>query len=240
MLEVENLSVEVLRKRLLKGFSISLKAGECHVIMGPNGAGKSTFSNMLAGDPKYKVREGKVVYDGVDLLSLSPDKRAALGLFVSPQHPVEIPSLSNFEFLKEAFRAREGSKWDEKIFEGILREKMEAFSMDGGFLKRGVNAGFSGGEKKRYEIFQMELFSPRLVVLDEIDSGLDIDSFEMIAGRINAFRSKGNCFIIITHYPRILKYIKADFIHVIKDGTVVRRGGADVVDLLEKGGYGSI
>ena len=244
MLEVKNLEVVVDGKILLKDFTILVKKGESHVIMGPNGAGKSTFLNVIAGHPKYKVKKGKILYEGRDLLKVPVEKRAISGIFSSFQYPIEIATVSNFEFLFSAYNLRikeKGKKiLDRKAFEKILKEKMKLFNMKKEFLERGINKGFSGGERKKNEILQMSLFSPKLSILDEIDSGLDVDSLKVIAKIIEGLRTTKNSIILITHYKNLLRYINPDFVHILKGGKIVKTGGKELANQLEKKGYDGV
>jgi Fe-S cluster assembly ATP-binding protein len=243
MLEIKNLKVEIKGKILLKNFNLAVKEGEVHAIMGPNGAGKSSLSKVLAGHPKYQVVEGEIWYKGESLLDLPPEKRALSGLFVSFQYPIEISGLTNFEFLFTSFNLRKKVLKEEPIskaaFEKLLEEKLNLLQMRGEFIRRGVNEGFSGGEKKKNEILQMALFSPDLAVLDEIDSGMDIDGLKVISENINSLKTKKNSFLIITHYQRLLSYVKADYVHILKEGKLVKTGGPELAKEIEKKGYES-
>ena len=225
MLEIKNLCVSVDSKPILKGLSLSIGRGEIHAVMGPNGAGKSTLANILAGHPAYEATSGEIWFKGQDLLDMDPEERARVGLFMSFQYPLEISGVTNRQFLEAAMRAL-GK-------EGKIEEKMGELEI----LDRNLNEGFSGGEKKRNEILQMALFSPDLAVLDETDSGLDIDAIRIVAKRVNAMRSPERSFLIITHYQRLLDYIRPDFVHVLADGKIIRTGGAELALELEEKGY---
>jgi len=237
-LVVTNLHAGIESKEILKGFGITVKPGEVHAIMGPNGSGKSTFASVLMGHPKFEVTDGRMHFNGSDLLELSPDARARLGLFLSFQYPFEVAGLSVAKFLFAAYKARFP---EEKILPLLFQQKLKALlselRMDPSFSGRDLNVGFSGGEKKRAEILQLKLLRPRLAVLDETDSGLDIDSLKLVAESVNALRSPDFSAIVITHYKRILNYLKPDFVHVIYDGCVVASGGHELADRLESQGY---
>ncbi|TZG26458.1 Fe-S cluster assembly ATPase SufC [Sphingomonas montanisoli] len=245
MLKIENLHAEVDGKAILKGLSLTINPGEIHAIMGPNGAGKSTLSYTLAGRPGYDVTEGKVTFDGQDLLDLEPHERAAAGLFLGFQYPVEIPGVSNVQFLREALNAQRKKRGEDALSGGdfLKRAKVQAdalgFSMD--MLKRPVNVGFSGGEKKRNEMVQMGIIDPKLAILDETDSGLDIDALRVVSDGINRImRTPDKAVLLITHYQRLLDYVKPDFVHVLAGGRIVRTGGAELAHELEREGYGTI
>lgn len=245
MLEIKNLKAKVDEKEILKGLNLTVKAGEVHAIMGPNGAGKSTLSKILAGHPAYEVTEGEVKYDVnfqmQNLLELTPDVRAKEGIFLGFQYPVEVPGVSNFTFLQTAFNSileHQGSEpMNESDFREFLQLKMKLVSMKPEYLERPVNVGFSGGEKKRNEILQMAVLSPRLALLDETDSGLDIDALRIVAEGVNKLRSKDKAIILVTHYQRLLEYIKPDYVHVLADGKIVQTGDASLALELEKKGY---
>ena len=241
MLEVTNLKVRAEDKLILKGINLSIKAGEVHAIMGPNGSGKSTFARALAGHPGYDVVEGSVTYQGKDLLDMDPDERARDGLFMAFQYPVEIPGVNNAYFLKAALNARRKHQGLEELdamdFMAVVRAKAKLLAVDEAMLQRAVNEGFSGGEKKRNEIFHMAVLEPTLAVLDETDSGLDIDALRVVSEGVNAMRSPDRAFIVVTHYQRLLDYIVPDFVHVLSDGLIVRSGGRELALELEEKGY---
>ncbi len=241
MLEINNLKTTVGGAEILKGLSLKVNAGEVHAIMGPNGSGKSTLALVIAGHDDYIVTDGTVQYDGQDLLGLTPEERAREGVFLSFQYPVEIPGVNNAYLLKAAINAKrrhEGqSEVDAFEFLQLAREKMKNLDMDPSFLNRSVNEGFSGGEKKRNEIFQMIMLEPRLAILDETDSGLDIDALKAVAKGINAMRSPDRAIIVITHYQRLLDYVEPDFVHVLSEGRIVRTGDKTLAQQLEDKGY---
>ena len=241
MLKIENLHVRVAGKEILKGLSLEVKAGEVHAIMGPNGAGKSTLGYVLAGRDGYEATQGRIEYDGRNLLDLEPEARAAAGMFLAFQYPVEIPGVNNTYFLKAALnaqrKARGESELDSMQFLKLVREKLAVLHLKEDLLNRAVNAGFSGGEKKRNEIFQMALLEPKLAILDETDSGLDIDALKMVADGVNAMRAPDRAFLVITHYQRLLDYIVPDFVHVLADGRIVESGDASLALRLEEHGY---
>ncbi len=242
MLEVKNLHVQVDDKEILKGMDITVAPGEVHSIMGPNGSGKSTLAQVLAGKEAYEVTKGEVTFQGKDLLDLEPEERACEGIFLAFQYPVEIPGVANTYLLREALNAKREYRDEKPLkhveFGKLAREKMKALGIDEDLLKRSVNAGFSGGEKKRNEIFQMQILEPTLAVLDETDSGLDIDALKIVANGVNSMRDSGRSFIVITHYQRLLNYIVPDFVHVMVDGKIVRSGGKELAHELEEKGYG--
>lgn len=241
MLEVKNLRVQVNDKEILKGMNITVAPGEVHSIMGPNGSGKSTLAQVLAGKDAYEVTEGEVTFQGKDLLDLEPEERACEGIFLAFQYPVEIPGVANTYLLREALNAKREYRDEKPLkhieFAKLAREKMKTLGIDEDLLKRSVNAGFSGGEKKRNEIFQMQILEPTLAVLDETDSGLDIDALKVVAEGVNSMRGSGRSFIVITHYQRLLNYIVPDFVHVMVDGKIVRSGGKELAEELEEKGY---
>jgi Fe-S cluster assembly ATP-binding protein len=244
MLNIKNLQAKVEEKDILKGLDLVIKPGEVHAIMGPNGAGKSTLGNVLTGRAGYEVTGGSVSFEGKNLLEMETEERAREGLFLAFQYPVEIPGVSNLEFLKasvDAVRSHRGQDpMDSMTFLKLAREKCKAVNLDQNFLKRGVNEGFSGGEKKRNEIMQMMLLEPKLCILDETDSGLDIDALQVVAEGVNSQRDPNRSFIIVTHYQRLLDYIIPDFVHVLADGKIVKSGGKELALELEEKGYGWI
>ncbi|MCA6063331.1 Fe-S cluster assembly ATPase SufC [Thalassolituus marinus] len=242
MISIKNLHANVEDKQILKGLNLEIGPGEVHAIMGPNGAGKSTLGNVLSGRDGYEVTEGSVVLNGKDILEMEPEERAREGLFLAFQYPVEIPGVSNLEFLKasvDAVRAHQGKDaLDSVQFLKLAREKCKAVNLDASFLKRGVNEGFSGGEKKRNELMQMMLLEPELCILDETDSGLDIDALQVVAEGVNAMRDPKRSFIVVTHYQRLLDYIVPDYVHVLANGRIVKSGGKELALELEEKGYG--
>lgn len=245
MLEIKNLHARVEEKEVLKGINLKINAGEVHAIMGPNGSGKSTLSKVLAGHPAYEITEGEVLFDvnfqKKNLLEMEPDIRAKEGIFLAYQYPVEVPGVSNFSFLHTAFNAvieHQGSeKLNEVDFRQILQEKMKIVSMREDFIDRPVNVGFSGGEKKKNEILQMAVLSPRLSILDETDSGLDIDALRVVSDGVNKLKRKDNAILLITHYQRLLDYIKPDYVHVLVNGKIVETGDSSLALKLEERGY---
>ena len=244
LLEIKNLHASVGDKEILKGVNLTLRRGEVHAVMGPNGAGKSTLGAVLAGRPDLTVTEGSVRYAGRDLLALSPEERSWAGLFLSFQYPVEIPGVSITNFMKAAIAARRKAQGLPELTPGeflkLLKEKMAFVQMKNEFAKREVNVGFSGGEKKRNEIFQMAMLEPTLSILDETDSGLDVDALRIVAEGVNRLRTPETAAIVITHYQRLLEYIVPDVVHVLKDGRIVETGGRELVDRIEREGYESI
>jgi len=244
LLEIKGLHASVEGKEILKGVDLQIRRGEVHAVMGPNGAGKSTLGAVLAGRPSYEVTAGSILYDGADLLALSPEERSWAGLFLSFQYPVEIPGVSITNFMKAAVAARRKAQGLAELTPGeflrLLKEKMALVQMKGEFARREVNVGFSGGEKKRNEIFQMAMLEPTLSILDETDSGLDVDALRIVAEGVNRLRTPETASIVITHYQRLLEYIVPDVVHVLKDGRIVRTGGRELVDRIEKEGYESI
>ena len=242
MIEIKDLQASVEEKEILKGLSLNIGPGEVHAIMGPNGAGKSTLGNVLAGREGYEVTGGSATLNGKDILDLDPEERAREGLFLAFQYPVEIPGVSNLEFLKasvDAVREQQGKPaLDSVQFLKLAREKCKAVNLDQSFLKRGVNEGFSGGEKKRNELMQMMLLEPSLCILDETDSGLDIDALQVVAEGVNAMRDANRSFIVVTHYQRLLDYIVPDYVHVLANGRIVKSGGKELALELEEKGYG--
>jgi Fe-S cluster assembly ATP-binding protein len=241
MLEIKDLHAGIGGKKILKGFNLTVKAGEVHAIMGPNGSGKSTLAKVLAGDPHYDVTGGEVLYKGKTLLGLEPEDRALAGVFLAFQYPVEIPGVNNASFLRMAYNAKRKHDGKPEVdpleFDEFLREKLKVVQMNPGFINRSVNHGFSGGEKKRNEIVQMAVLDPSLAVLDETDSGLDIDALRIVAEGVNKLRRPDNAIILITHYQRLLDYIEPDVVHVLADGQIVRSGDKSLAKELEETGY---
>ena len=244
LLEIKGLHAGVEDKEILKGIDLTIREGEVHAVMGPNGAGKSTLGGVLTGRPGYEVTAGSVEFRGRNLLEMTPEERSWAGLFLSFQYPVEIPGVSITNFIKAAVNARRKSQGLPELkpaeFLKLLREKMALVGMKGEFARRDVNVGFSGGEKKRNEIFQMAVLEPVLSILDETDSGLDVDALRIVAQGVNALHTPQTASIIITHYQRLLEYIVPDVVHVLKDGRIVRTGGRELVDIIEKDGYAGI
>ena len=241
MIEIKNLHANIEGKEILKGLTLTVNAGEVHAIMGPNGAGKSTLASILAGREEYEITKGDVTFEGADLLELSTEERAHLGLFLAFQYPVEIPGVSNVNFLRTAINETRDAKGEDPIsakeFMAMVREKSKIVELDSKLASRSVNEGFSGGEKKRNEIFQMAMLNPKLAVLDETDSGLDIDALRIVANGVNTLKSADNASIVITHYQRLLDYIVPDFVHVLHDGKIVKTGNKDLALELEEKGY---
>ncbi len=241
MLKIENLKVRVEGKEILNGVNLEVKPGEVHAIMGPNGSGKSTLAHILAGRGDYEVVEGKATWHGQDLLEMEPEERAYAGLFLAFQYPVEIPGVNNVYLLKAALNAIRENRGEEPIdsadFLALVKEKMKLMGMDEAFIRRSVNEGFSGGEKKRNEIFQMLVLEPTLAVLDETDSGLDIDALKIVAQGINKLRSDDRAFVMVTHYQRLLDYVEPDFVHVLSGGRIAKSGDKNLAVELEKHGY---
>jgi len=241
MLKIENLHASINGREILKGLSLELQPGQVHAIMGPNGAGKSTLGNILAGRDGYEITEGTVEFEGKPLLELDPEERAAAGLFLAFQYPVEIPGVNNTYFLRSSLNAQRKARGEEELdsmqFLKLVREKLSVLHLDDKLLHRGVNEGFSGGEKKRNEIFQMAVLEPKLAILDETDSGLDIDALRHVAEGVNALRSPDRAFLVITHYQRLLEYIRPDVVHVLADGRIVESGGPELAEQLEEHGY---
>jgi Fe-S cluster assembly ATP-binding protein len=242
LLEIQNLHASVDGAEILRGVNLTLGPGEVHAIMGPNGSGKSTLAAVLAGKEEYEISEGRVLLDGEDLLGMAPEERAREGVFLAFQYPVEIPGVSNTYFLRAAVNAvrkhRGLPEYDAVSFLKLVREKVKLVGLDESLLQRPVNEGFSGGEKKRNEIFHMAVLEPRLCILDETDSGLDIDALRIVADGVNSLRSADRSFLVITHYQRLLNYIVPDHVHVLIDGRIVRSGGRDLALELEQKGYG--
>ena len=242
MLQIQNLHARIDDNEILRGIDLTVNPGETHAIMGPNGSGKSTLAQVLAGRDEYEITEGNVNFEGEDLLELAPDERAAKGLFLAFQYPVEIPGVSNTYFLRAAVnavrKARGEKEMDSIDFLSFIKEKIKLLELDPSLLSRSVNEGFSGGEKKRNEIFQMAVLEPKLGILDETDSGLDIDALKTVADGVNALRSPDRSFIIVTHYQRLLNYIVPDFVHILMDGRIVKSGTKELAYELEAKGYG--
>jgi Fe-S cluster assembly ATP-binding protein len=242
MLTIKNLHVRAEGKEILKGIDLHVDAGEIHAIMGPNGSGKSTLARAISGHPEYEVTAGEVIYNGADLLDMDPDERAREGVFMAFQYPVEIAGVNNAYFLKAAVNAKRKhqglSEYDAMEFMQLIKEKSQLLDIDQSMLSRAVNEGFSGGEKKRNEIFQMALLEPTLAVLDETDSGLDIDALKIVAKGVNAMRGPDRAIIVVTHYQRLLDYIVPDFVHVLSAGKIVKSGGKELALELEQKGYG--
>jgi len=241
MLKIENLKAGIEETKILNGINLSVNAGEVHAIMGPNGSGKSTLSAVIAGNESYEVGSGSIIFEGEDLLELDPDQRAHKGVFLSFQYPVEIPGISVSNFLKAAISEKRKQLGLDPISAkdllGKMREKMELLNMKKGYLSRNMNEGFSGGEKKRNEIFQMAMLEPKLAILDETDSGLDIDALKIVANGVNKLKNKNNATIIITHYQRLLDYIIPDYVHVLHNGRIIKSGGKELALELEEKGY---
>ena len=244
ILEIKNDELSIDNKKILKGLSLNVNEGETHAIMGPNGSGKSTLSYMLAGRDGYELDNGSITFDNIDLTPLSPDERSNLGLFLAFQYPVELPGVSSTNFLREIFNSRKKYLGENELshldFIKHLRKVAENLSIKDEMLKRYVNFGFSGGEKKRFEILQMALLNPKISVLDETDSGLDVDALKIVSEGVNNLKDKKNAVIVITHYQRLLDYIKPDIVHIMSDGKIIKSGGADLALYVEKNGYSEI
>jgi Fe-S cluster assembly ATP-binding protein len=244
MLEIKNLQVKVEDKEILKGVDLSIQGGEVHAIMGPNGSGKSTLAHVLAGREGYEITGGQAFFEGKDLLALSPEDRARAGIFLAFQYPVEIPGVNNTYFLKAALNALRKSRGEEELdamdFLELVKAKLKPLKMDESMLQRSVNEGFSGGEKKKNEVLQMAVLEPKLAVLDETDSGLDIDALKVVADGVNALKRKDRAFLLVTHYQRLLDYIVPDKVHVLVNGRIVKTGGKELAKELEQKGYGWI
>jgi len=241
MLEIKNLKAGVEDVQILKGVNLTVRAGEVHAIMGPNGSGKSTLSSVIAGKEEYEVEDGEINFEGKNLLDLAPEERAHKGVFLSFQYPVEIPGISVSNFIKTAINERRKAQGLKKIPTSdllkMMKDRMDLLNINKGYLSRNMNEGFSGGEKKRNEIFQMAMFEPKLAILDETDSGLDIDALRIVANGVNKLRSNNNATVVITHYQRLLDYIVPDFVHVLYDGRIVKSGGKELAIKLEEKGY---
>lgn len=241
MISIKNLNVAINGKQILKDFNLEINAGEVHAIMGPNGTGKSTLASVIAGKKEYEVLAGEIIYNGKNLLEMEADERAREGVFLAFQYPVEIPGVSTTNFMKAALNAKRKHHGLEplaaKDFLKLMNEKRELVELDKSYLSRSINEGFSGGEKKRNEIFQMAMLEPNLAILDETDSGLDIDALRIVAGGVNKLRNKENAFLVITHYQRLLNYIVPDIVHVMYDGRIVKSGGKELALKLEEKGY---
>ena len=241
MLEIRDLHAGIEGREILRGLNLNVKAGEIHAIMGPNGSGKSTLAKVLAGHPSYEVTAGEVKFEGKDLLPLAPDERAREGVFLAFQYPIEIPGVSNANFLRMAYNEARKHRGEEELdpleFDDLIREKIKVVEMDPSFINRSVNEGFSGGEKKRNEILQMAVLEPKLAVLDETDSGLDIDALRIVANGINKLASPDNAIVLVTHYQRLLNYIEPNFVHVLWQGRIVKSGSKEIALELEAKGY---
>jgi Fe-S cluster assembly ATP-binding protein len=244
MLEIKDLHANIAGREILKGIDLKVGAGEVHAIMGPNGSGKSTLAQVLSGNDQYTVTRGEVLFDGKDLLDMAAEDRARAGVFMAFQYPVEIPGVSNLYFLKAALntirKSRGLPELDAMDFLSLIRDRMSLMEMDDSLLNRAVNSGFSGGEKKRNEIFQMAVLEPKLAILDETDSGLDIDALKIVAKGVNALRGENRAMLVITHYQRLLNYIVPDYVHVLAGGRIVRSGGKSLALELEQTGYGTL
>ena len=244
MLTIKNLRASVEGKEILKGINLEVKAGEVHAIMGPNGSGKSTLSYVLSGRDGYEVTEGSATLEGVELLEMEPEERAAAGLFLAFQYPVEIPGVGNMTFLRTAVNAQRKARGEEEMSAGeflkVVRAKAKTLKIDAEMMKRPVNVGFSGGEKKRNEILQMAMLEPKMCILDETDSGLDVDAMKLVADGVNALRDAGRGFLVITHYQRLLDHIKPDVVHIMADGRIVKTGGPELALEVEENGYAGI
>lgn len=241
MLEIRNLHASVDDNQILKGINLTIRKGEIHAIMGPNGSGKSTLAKVLAGHPAYEVTQGEVFYEGKNLLEMTPDERAREGVFMAFQYPIEVPGVSNAQFLRLAYNEKRKHLGEEELdpleFKDLLKERAQIVEMDASFMTRSVNEGFSGGEKKRNEILQMAVLEPKLAILDETDSGLDIDALRIVAGGVNHLHNSENAIVLVTHYQRLLNYIVPDFVHVLASGRIAREGGKELALELEEKGY---
>jgi Fe-S cluster assembly ATP-binding protein len=241
MLEIKNLHVEIEDNEILRGVDLTVQSGEVHAIMGPNGSGKSTLANVLAGREEYEVTEGSVSYNGQDLLDMDPEERARDGVFLAFQYPVELPGVSTMQFLRTAVNSMREHRGEDEMnvaaFMKLMREKADFVNLDHSLMQRSVNEGFSGGEKKRAEIFQMAMLDPKLAILDETDSGLDIDALKIVSEGVNKLRADDRAFVLITHYQRLLNYITPDVVHILMDGRIVKSGGPELAEELEAKGY---
>ena len=241
MLEIRNLHATVDGNQILNGINLTIKRGEIHAIMGPNGSGKSTLAKVLAGHPAYEVTQGAVLYEGKNLLAMSPDERAREGVFMAFQYPIEVPGVSNAQFLRLAYNEKRKHLGEEELdpleFKDLLKERAKVVEMDASFMTRSVNEGFSGGEKKRNEILQMAILEPKLAILDETDSGLDIDALRVVAGGVNQLHNSENAVVLVTHYQRLLNYIVPHYVHVLAHGRIAREGGKELALELEEKGY---
>jgi Fe-S cluster assembly ATP-binding protein len=241
VLEIKNLYAGIDGNEILKGINLTVNKGEIHAIMGPNGSGKSTLAKVLSGHPAYQVTQGEVLYEGKDLLALAPDERARSGIFMAFQYPIEVPGVSNAQFLRLAYNEKRKHLGEEELdpleFKDLLKERAKVVEMDASFMTRSVNEGFSGGEKKRNEILQMAVLEPKLAVLDETDSGLDIDALRIVAGGVNQLHNANNAVILVTHYQRLLDYIVPQFVHVLANGRIAKEGGKELALELEQKGY---
>jgi len=241
VLEIRNLHAGIDGKEILKGINLTINKGEIHAIMGPNGSGKSTLAKVLAGHPQYEVTQGEILYEGRNLLDMAPDERAREGVFMAFQYPIEVPGVSNAQFLRLAYNEKKKHLGEEELdpleFKDLLKERAKVVEMEASFMTRSVNEGFSGGEKKRNEILQMAVLEPKLAVLDETDSGLDIDALRVVANGVNQLHTPNNAIIVVTHYQRLLNYIVPDFVHVLADGRIAREGGKELALELEAKGY---
>src|SRR4026207_638379 len=241
MLEIRNLHAAIDGNEILKGINLTVKKGEIHAIMGPNGSGKSTLAKVLAGHPQYEVLGGEVIYEGRNLLEMSPDERAREGVFMAFQYPIEVPGVSNAQFLRLAYNEKRKHLGEEELdpleFKDLLKQRAKVVEMEASFMTRSVNEGFSGGEKKRNEILQMAVLEPKLAVLDETDSGLDIDALRVVANGVNQLLTPDNAIIVVTHYQRLLNYIVPDYVHVLANGRIVKEGGKELAIELEEKGY---
>jgi len=241
LLEVRNLAAKIGERNILKGINLRVRAGEVHAIMGPNGSGKSTFAKVLSGHPSYEVTGGEVLFEGNNLLELPPEERARAGVFLGFQYPIEVPGVSNSSFLRLTYNTVQGARGKDELdpleFDDYVREKMKLLEMDPAFLERSLNAGFSGGEKKRNEILQMALLEPKLAILDETDSGLDIDALRVVANGVNKLHTTANGIVLVTHYQRLLNYIEPDYVHVMEGGRIIKTGDKSLALELESRGY---